>query len=170
MKSLPSLVIVMGLPGSGKTYLADRLTRVLSAEHLSSDQIRNEHRQRSKYRPDDKLSVYQWMLEQAESVLAEGQSVVLDATFCRREYRCLAEQLAVQGQYPLYYLVVTADDATIRKRTNHPRSDSEADYAVYQKLRREADPLVQPHLTLDSSRQSIDTMLQTALDYLTNDA
>lgn len=166
---LPSVVVVMGLPGSGKTYLASRLARVLSAAHISSDQVRTEHRWRGKYAPEDKLRVYQWMMEQADGVLREGQSVILDATFHRRAYRTLAEELATEGSYPLHYIEVVADDAITRARTNRHRPDSEANYAVYRKLRREAEPLEQPHLRLDSSQQSEGILLQTTLDYLTDD-
>ena len=166
---LPSIVIVMGLPGSGKTYLASRLARLLSAELISSDQVRREHQWRGRYTAEDKLRVYQRMMEQADRALRDGQSVILDATFNRRAYRALADRLATQGPYPLSYIKVVADEATTRVRTNRHRPDSEATYAIYRKLRREAEPLVQPHLWLDSSRQSIDSMLQTTLDYLTHD-
>ena len=170
MYTNPLIVVVMGLPGSGKTYFAEHLTRVLSAEHISSDQVRNEHGQRGRYQPSDKLQVYHWMLEEAEEALAGGHSVVLDATFHRQAYRRRVEDWATAKSCPLYYIELRADDATTRERTYRPRSDSQANYAVYRQLRREAEPLETPHLQLDSSSQPVDTMVQTALDYLTDDA
>ena len=169
MKLPPFLVMVMGLPGSGKTYFARRLARLLSAELISSDQVRYEHRLRGRYAEEDKRRVYEIMIEQADDTLRKERSVILDATFHRRTYRRLAERIATEGTYPLYYIRVVADDAVIRERTNRSRTDSEATYAVYRKLKREAEPLNHPHLTLNSSRQDIDTMLRTTLDYLTNE-
>jgi predicted kinase len=170
MKSSPSVVIVMGLPGSGKTYFARHLARVLSAEHISSDQVRNEQGRRSHYGLSDKLAVYRAMVEQAEVALADEQWVVLDATFHLGIFRGLVEEWAEGKGYSLRYVEITANEATTRQRTRRHRSDSQADYSVYRKLKIEAEPLEQAHLRLDSSDEDIDTMLQRALDYLTDDA
>ncbi len=35
-------ILVMGLPGSGKSYLADKLTNILGAEWLNADKVREE--------------------------------------------------------------------------------------------------------------------------------
>ncbi|MGB3780471.1 MAG: ATP-binding protein [Tunicatimonas sp.] len=169
MNSSPGIVVVMGLPGSGKTYFAQHLARVLSAEPISSDQVRAEHRQRGRYELSDKLAVYQAMTEQAEVALADGQSVVLDATFHLRRFRRFVEEWAEGQGYPLRYIEIIADESTTLKRTRGHRPDSEADYEVYRQLKREAEPLEQVPLRLDSSEEDIDTMLQRALDYLTDD-
>lgn len=169
MDSSPIIVIMMGLPGSGKTYFAQHLARVLNAEHISSDQIRNEHQLRGCYGRSDKLAVYHAMMKQAEAVLGGGQSVVLDATFHLGIFRRLIEGWAAQKGYSLRYIEIFANDLTTRQRTNQHRSDSQADYRVYRQLKREAEPLEQAHLRLDSSDEDIDKMLQLALDYLTDD-
>ncbi len=170
MDTPPGIVVVMGLPGSGKTYFAQHLARVLSAETISSDQVRNEHRQRGRYELSNKLAVYHAMVEQAEVALADGQSVVLDATFHLRVFRRLVADWAERQDHSLRYIEIIADEATTRKRTRRSRSDSEADYEVYRQLKREAEPLESAHLRLDSSHEDVDTMLQLALDYLTDDA
>jgi adenylylsulfate kinase len=36
-------ILVMGLPGSGKTTLATALSKVLGASHLNADEIRKQH-------------------------------------------------------------------------------------------------------------------------------
>ena len=35
-------ILIMGLPGSGKTYLAKRFTKIINAEWLNADKIRTE--------------------------------------------------------------------------------------------------------------------------------
>ena len=170
MNTVGCIIVVMGLPGSGKTYFARHLARVLGAEHISSDQVRNERGLRSHYGLSDKLAVYRAMIEQAEVALTNGQSVVLDATFHLRMFRHLVEEWAEGKGYLLRYVEITADETTTRQRTRRHRSDSEADYSVYRKLKHEAEPLERLHLRLDSSDEDIDTMLQRALDYLTDDA
>jgi hypothetical protein len=47
-----------------------------------------------------------------------------------------------------------------------PRTDSEADYDVYLRVKKEVEPLQVPYLTIQSGQDNIDEMLTTALDYI----
>lgn len=42
-KKIPIKILVMGLPGSGKTYLAKRIARLLGARWLNADKIRERY-------------------------------------------------------------------------------------------------------------------------------
>ncbi len=162
----PYTVIVMGLPGSGKTFLARQLAPVLGAAHISSDQVRDQYQLRGKYTLREKQRVYQHMLEQAAPHLQGGQSVLLDGTFHLRRFRQLVEDFTTAYDCRLFCIEVTADEDAIRQRTAKPRPNSEADYNVYKLLKQQYEPLQKPHLQLNSSKQSIDQMIQTARDYL----
>ena len=39
---MPKKILIMGLPGSGKTYLAQRLVPLLKANWLNNDKVREE--------------------------------------------------------------------------------------------------------------------------------
>lgn len=162
----PYIVVVMGLPGSGKTFFAQQLAPALKAAHISSDQVRNQHQYQGRYTLNDKQRVYKNMLKQAAIQLEKGQPVVLDGTFHIGQFRQLVNDFATKHSWPLFYLEITADENIVRKRTSRPRPDSEADYQVYQMLKQQYEPLREPHLRLNSSQQSIDQMLRAAQDYL----
>ena len=37
-------ILIMGLPGSGKTYLAKRFSKIVNAEWLNADRIRGKYK------------------------------------------------------------------------------------------------------------------------------
>ncbi len=163
----PFVLVVMGLPGSGKTFLAKRLAPVLNAVHISSDRVRKQEQRLGWYTSSDKQWIYQEMLVQATKLLQQEKSVVLDGTFHRRTYRQLVKDFAAIHRWPLFFVEMTAGEETIHQRVTKPRPDSEADYPVYQLLKQQYEPLQLPHLPLDSSRQSVEEMLGAVENYLT---
>ena len=52
------VVIVFGLPGSGKSYFASRLAKKLEADYISSDQVRKKLFTRPDYSEEGKKQVY----------------------------------------------------------------------------------------------------------------
>jgi predicted kinase len=81
------LIIVTGLPGTGKSTVAAALARELGADALSTDRIRREAARPPGFSKAEKGSVYERMFARAERRLRAGRSVVLDATFYRERLR-----------------------------------------------------------------------------------
>ena len=75
------IVIVFGLPGSGKSYFASHLASAINAEYLNSDQVRRTMFDRSTYSKKEKLAVYNEMLAQTRQAVSQKKNLVLDATF-----------------------------------------------------------------------------------------
>ena len=63
------IIVVSGLPGTGKSYFAEKLSGRLGAVHFNSDKMRNALHARGKYTIDDKLHIYRVMAEEADQVL-----------------------------------------------------------------------------------------------------
>ncbi|MGD1891622.1 MAG: AAA family ATPase [Cyclobacteriaceae bacterium] len=166
MHQSPYLVAVMGLPGTGKTFFAQRLASHLSAVHLSSDQVRHKQDLLGKYTTQDKLKVYRQLLTETNYWLQRKRPVVVDATFHRQVFRNLLEEVAHSQKVVLFYLRIVADENTIRERVDRKRPDSQADFSVYQQLKLELEPLAQPFLELNSSRKSLETMIDQATEYI----
>ena len=102
------LVLVGGLPGTGKSSLARKLAAETGAELLSSDSIRDDIFPQSgrstntpfgqgRYTQDRVQSVYTEMLQRAGHLLERGQTVILDASWSRESDRNAAESLAVNS-------------------------------------------------------------------------
>ncbi|MFI7680433.1 AAA family ATPase [Actinophytocola sp. NPDC049390] len=134
------LVLVGGLPGSGKTTIAGRLADELGAVLLSSDRVRKElagidpawHApapyRSGIYSPEHTERTYAELLRRAGELLARGEQVVLDASWSAAAARDLARELAERTRstfVPLRCIApVTVTDDRLRTRTG---SMSDAD-------------------------------------------
>lgn len=101
------LVLIGGLPGTGKSSLAGLLAAETGAQLLRSDLIRDEILPRAefsdvtefgqgRYRPDLVEAVYAEMLLRAGRLLERGEHVVLDASWSSKQDRKAAEALAAE--------------------------------------------------------------------------
>ncbi|MFC7343836.1 AAA family ATPase [Saccharopolyspora griseoalba] len=102
---LPNLVLVGGLPGTGKTTIAGSLADRLGAVLLRTDVIRGELPElaglpgdsgygRGRYDPEKVHQTYRVMLDRARTLLGLGEHVVLDASWSSAAERRAARDLA----------------------------------------------------------------------------
>ncbi|KEO73807.1 AAA family ATPase [Anditalea andensis] len=155
------MILVAGLPGSGKSYFAQELSVGLGGQYLSSDNIRKLSIG-SRYNLEDKLEVYDQMVCMAEKLLIQGHDLILDATFYLKSVRRLFYELAEKHHTLCLIIHVFAEEDLIRKRISEPRADSDADFSIYLKVKREFEPISRPHLVLQSRDSNISEMLEKA--------
>lgn len=159
------IIIVFGLPGSGKSYFALRLAQLLSASYINSDQLRKKMVEKRTYEPEEKDWIYHLMLSIAWEACQNKTSLIIDATFSRQHHRqAFIDRLSPPCK--VYFIKITAAIDVVKKRLSVPRKHSEADYAVYEKIRQEWDAFNGKHLTLQSTDDNIDEMLKKATQYL----
>lgn len=159
------LLLLSGLPGSGKSAVARAFVARYGGTHISSDETRAALGLRGRYQPHDKEQVYTAMLRQAQTVLAHGGTAIVDSTFYRAAIREPFEDLAHACNTPVFRVEVRAQEATIRQRLQRPRPDSEADFAVYEKIRDQYEPWAQPHLELWSDAASAEDLADQLYQY-----
>lgn len=160
------LMLITGLPGAGKTTLARALAERLGAVHLNSDLLRGELGLWGHYSPDDKARVYEALLGRARQALGAGQTVIIDSTFYRESIREPFRRLAAACGAPLRWVEVRAEEAVVRERLKAPRPDSEADFAVYARIRDAYEPLEEPHLVVFSDTMSLEQMTLAVQQFL----
>lgn len=138
------LVLVGGLPGSGKTTVAEGLAQATGSLVLSSDLVRRELQlpRDERYTPAAVARVYEVLLERARAGLEQGWGVVLDASWTSAEERAGAAALADRTRSSLVELCCRATDAVAERRlqaraAGHP---SDADPVVRRTLAVAADP------------------------------
>ena len=124
----PLLVLVGGLSGSGKTWLASRLAPPLGAVHLRSDVerkrlagLRETARTGSPvgqglYAPDVSSQLYGHLADCAEHVASGGYRVIVDATLGRREDRARFSALAARLGIAVRLLHCRASPEVLRQR------------------------------------------------------
>lgn len=160
------IIIVFGLPGSGKSYFASRLAMQLEAEYVNSDEMRMEMLSTRTYTDEEKLKVYDKMLNAMSEAVMANRPVVLDATFYKRSIRKKFDHKARHLGERIIYIEVTAPEDIIEDRLKIPRTYSEADFDVYLKLKKIAAPMKQDHLILVSTNNNIVSMLHEAIQYI----
>lgn len=147
------LVLVGGLPGTGKSTLAAALADRFGAVLLSSDRVRKElagldplaparssYRSRL-YRPRFTAQVYAELRRRAGALLALGESVVLDTSWTDERERDAAEQLAVRESAELVRIRCHAPPTLVEARLgNRGPTASDADLAVSAAMADDADP------------------------------
>lgn len=142
----PTLVLICGLSGSGKTWLANRLAPPLHAVHLRSDVERkrlagvgalaHSYSQVGEglYSQERSARVYEHLALCAESILAGGYTAIVDATFGRREHRVAFRELALRRGVATCLIHCRAprevlQDRIVQRRLRG-RDASEADVSV----------------------------------------
>ncbi|SFD88400.1 hypothetical protein SAMN05518672_103684 [Chitinophaga sp. CF118] len=158
------VIIVLGLPGAGKSYFASRLATRINAKYISSDQIRKNILDSRTYSHKEKLLVYDEMLIQMRQSLSRNNNLVLDATFHRKDFRekFMDEAMNAGG----IIIEIIAGEAVIEERLKRKRTDSDADFEVYKIIKEQWEPLNIKHLILLSTDDNIEAMLHSAVDYL----
>ena len=159
------VIIVMGLPGSGKSYFASRLAANIHADYISSDSIRKTMIAKRTYSIEEKLSVYNEMLAQMQQAIKQHKDLVMDATFYKHSIRnkFIVETINTGG---IFFIEVRADESLIQERLQQTRPDSEADFNVYKRIQAQWEHLQEEHLIVQSTNDNINDMLHTAIDYL----
>jgi len=165
-KKASMIILVAGLPGSGKSYFASRLAAQLAATYISSDKVRKSIHGLGKYDLEDKLSIYKAMVDLAEDGLRKDEWVVLDATFYLKSMRSLFYSLADKHSAAIYFIYIKAMEDLIMKRVSGVRPDSEADFEVYKKVKGEFEAIDFPHLILESTDNNITEMIHQSKEYI----
>jgi aminoglycoside phosphotransferase family enzyme/predicted kinase len=138
------LVILGGLPGTGKSTLAAHLAARADLEVIRSDVVRKELAglaptistssdvTQGLYSSDTSDHTYAECLRRCEQLLFSGRRVIVDATFIEGHRRRPFFEMAVNWGVSPLFLLCTADEATIQTRLATRRGDaSDADWSVY---------------------------------------
>jgi predicted kinase len=148
-----TLVLVGGLPGTGKSSLTDAVAGRLGFTMLNSDRIRKElaglpaeTRARAPY--GSGIYTAEWtertyaeLLHRAVVLLAHGESVIADASFISAQQRAAAAAAAADASADLVQLRCSASrELAARRMSARTSGASDADQAIAAEMEAIAQP------------------------------
>lgn len=151
MDTGPALILLSGLPGSGKTTFATRLAAFLAFEHIESDAIRRCLAHEPAFTPAENARVFGRAEAEARRALESGRHALIDATNLTTRDRKRFVRLAKRLAGPLIAVRVVAPEETIRRRLAAPRTgNSQAGIEIYERMRGRAQPFGYPSVVVDT--------------------
>lgn len=153
----PTLVLLCGLPGTGKSYLAQKLAERLPLVVVASDHVRQALFPEPTYTGEEHYIVHSTCKRIIGELLQEEHSVICDATNLHSRHRQQYYALADEHEACLTILQTVADPEVVKRRLEQRRAgalpdhSSQADWDVYQTYRHKMEPIRRPHRVIDTS-------------------
>lgn len=154
--SQPLVLLVGGLPGSGKTTTARALASAIGSAVTSADETRKRlaglgegvhpaaEIDSGLYSSEMNQQVYAALLGATEQALTRGRSIILDATFRTRSDRETVRSLAIQRGARFLMVECYASDEVVverlQRRVSEPDPWSDATVETFEALRDEYEP------------------------------
>jgi hypothetical protein len=177
----PCLILIGGLPGTGKSTLANALAQHAGFRVLRSDAIRKELAGVGRegirsafgqgiYTAEWTERTYAECLQRAEELLFDGERVLVDANFREENQRRMFLDLALRCGVPTVFLLCEAEPELVRTRLAKRSDDaSDADWPVYEKAVEtweELGPEMRLRLQTINTGESLESALRNTLSVL----
>ena len=167
-----SLLMMVGLPGTGKSSIVNSLHALIPFVVIRTDGIRLLIRRQPTYTAAERSLVYEVCYALIERRLRAGERVVFDASnylAARREYLI---SLATKCGAPVTICYVQASQSAIQSRlvrrisgNRHQGDLSDAGWSVYNWMVEVQEPVVEPHLILDTTSTPPTELAQRLHEY-----
>ena len=149
------IILFCGIPGSGKTTIADLLARRLVASDrrvkmLSSDRL--------------KAPVYRRIFKILETGRGDDDFLILDATFYKKEWREKVAALAGGEEVVTVSLECPREVALARNRERRPNISERALHIVYHRM----EPPESCDLTIDTASTSAEAAAERIFNFVTS--
>ncbi len=157
-RARPFLVVLSGLPGTGKSHFARQLAGCLPLVVVGSDRVRKALIHKPEYTRGEHLRVFSACHRVIEELLRQGRTVVFDATNLTEGLRQPLLDLARRQGAPTHIILFTAPLKVIRRRLQDRAAGigtdgvSDADWSIFSRLRPGQEAITDAHWVVDSSK------------------
>ena len=164
----PSLVVLCGLPGTGKSHFARELSRRGPFIWLNSDRTRKLLVAQPCYSRREHRRVFAAMHVLTKGYLNDGYSVVFDATNLNENVRMpLYDVAAAVGVEPLIVRFTAGTELvrrrlTLREAGRADAAQSDAGWEVYSRMAVADQPVPRPHILVggpDDAEEALEAIL-----------
>jgi len=152
----PTFIAVSGLPGTGKSYFCSQLANRLPFIILESDVLRKALFSSPSYSSEESSHLFGATHLLIERLLKKGISLILDATNLSERYREYLYSIADRLDVKLILVRVEAPPQVVHERLKtrlqNSGDKSDADWAVYQRMKPSVQKIRRNHYAADTSR------------------
>jgi predicted kinase len=154
----PPLILVSGLPGTGKSFFCHKLAERLSFPILASDTLRKILFPSPQHKESENKRLFSACHSLIEELLRKGIPVIFDATNLLEHHREYLYRAAERAGAKLILVWVEAPTEVVRQRlltrekAAMPQYDSEAGWEVYNKMKPRRERISRNHLVVDTSQ------------------
>jgi predicted kinase len=160
------IIIVFGLPGTGKSYFSEKFAKVLQASWLNTDSQREKLKIGEENNLKVNQKVYEQLLEEMAAQIQYRKKVIVEGTFHSEKLRNLFLKKARKLEQDVFYIEIKADDEKVLQRLKKREGYSDADFKVYLQIKSAFEPVYQPHLVLWSDDENVEEMIEKANIYI----
>lgn len=178
-----TLILVIGLPGTGKTVLANELSSFLPDKpvHLSTDSIRrnvfnfSQHQYakfgENYYSSQNRQLVYNVLRLIVEILIKQQLSVIVDGTFNSQATRKMFYNECNQFNCNLVVIETICSEETAKdrifSRKTKGKDISDADFAIYLEMKKRFEPIKKNHLIVNTERDLLNNLKKVGI-YIEN--
>ena len=154
----PFLVVLTGLPGTGKSHFAKKLRNRLPLVVLESDRLRKVLVPNPKYTARESARLFAACHLLIEEFLSQGRQVLFDATNLTEKFRQPLYLISRRTGAPLLIVRCTAPSEVVRRRLAergagaHPSDYSDAGWLIYSRMHSHEEAIQHRYLGVDSSQ------------------
>ncbi len=167
----PVLVVISGLPGTGKTFFSSKLAEKLPFVILESDALRKSLFPNPAYTQKESAALFRYIYLLIERLLGQGIPIILDATNLSESNRERLYNIADRMKARLVIVSIKAPPDIVRerllKRATSGEGKSDADWSIYLKMKPSVEKIRRKHYVVDTSR-NITPVLEKIIREITN--
>lgn len=167
-----SLLIMVGLPGVGKSHLVAHLQQIVPCVVVSTDGIRLFIRETPTYTAAEVMYMYEICYSVIDRRLRKGQRVIFDGSNYLQARRQRALSIAARHNAPAAVVHVQAAEevtrARLQRRMSSPRKGhdlSDAGWSVYQWMVEAQEPIAVPHFVADTTSTQPEVLAEQVRQY-----
>lgn len=153
----PVLIMISGLPGTGKSYLARKLAERLPFVVIETDFVRKTLFLKPTYTAQESGLVHGTCHCLIHRLLNKGVRIIFDATNLIEHQREMIYHLAEKAGAKLIIVRIVAPEEVVRERLQRRKEEpashdiSDADWRIYKRMSRRQQRIGRTHLVVDTS-------------------
>ena len=160
------IILVYGLPGTGKSFFAQLLAKKLNAVHLSEDMIRDKLNAKGVNDESTQQQIYNELYKQIMIELREKHEVIVEGVFIKSIRREMVKNIAVEIDEPIYLIELRADESTVKKRLRKTRRHNNIGFEQYKLMEQEFEPESDHHLVLLTDEEPVEDRVARAIRFI----